>query len=443
MQVFTSILVLAIFFMAYMITDIRDYKVRKVKSITTLARIIGVNTAAAILSQDNGIAQNMLRELKNVAPEIVRADILDKNNNVFASYIREGAVNPDTALIKSHRGSLFADTLLYVEDDIINNKEFLGRVSLAIALSELTEIKRSKFKIAAILLVAALIISFFIALALQSYISKRLLYLVSTIKDFKQTEKYDVPAADNGKDEISVLVKTFNTLMKEVNESQQRKDEFIGIASHELKTPLTSIKGYLELLNAMETKGPQKQCVKKALESTRKLEKLIKDLLDVSKIQRGQLRLKMQRFNMDDLLDETIGSISMIAPLYTITREDENLGREVFADREKIEQVLINLLSNAVKYSSPQGKILVNSKNNGSELIIQVKDHGIGIPEDELIDIFDRFYTAKDSTVHISGLGLGLYICRDIVHRHNGKIWAEKEAKGSSFYFSLPRYNNA
>lgn len=442
MQVFTSIAVLAIFFTVYIYTDIRDYKERKVKSISSLAHVIGINSVSAILFQDNETAQDILAELKNVAPEIVRADILDKNNNIFAVYVRPGAANPDTALIKNQRGQVFTDTLLYVEDRIINNNEFIGRVSLVVELSELKAIKKSKFEMAAILIIAALCISFLIALAVQPYISKRLLYLVNAIKGVRQTGNYDIPITDNGKDEISVLVKTFNNLMKEVNESQQRKDEFIGIASHELKTPLTSIRGYLDLLNVMEDKQPNKQCVQKALESTHKLEKLIKDLLDVSKIQSGQLQLNMHIFDMDELLEDTIASVRMIAPTHNISRESRQPAQMIYADREKIEQVLINLLSNAVKYSAPESKVIVSSKNSGSELIIKVRDHGIGIPEDELNEIFGRFYRTKNSSVHISGLGLGLYICRDIILRHKGKIWVEKETKGSSFYFSLPLAND-
>jgi len=438
MQVFTSVIVLAIFFIAYIITDIRDYKERKIKSVTSLAHVIGINSVSAILFQDNEAAQDILSELKNVAPEIVRADILDKNNNFFAGYVRHDAGRLDTALIKKQRGPLFTDTLLFVGEDIINNNEMVGRVSLVVELSELSEIKKSRSEMAAILLIAAICISFLIAVAVQPYISKRLLHLVNAIKGVGQTGNYDIPITDNGKDEISVLVKTFNNLMKAVNESQQRKDEFIGIASHELKTPLTSIKGYLDLLNVMEDKEPNKQCVHKALESTHKLENLIKDLLDVSKIQSGQLQLNITRFNIDELIDETIASIRMVAPTHTITREGPHQAQMIYADREKIEQVLINLLSNAVKYSAPESNVIVSSKKNGEEIIVTIRDHGIGIPEDELTEIFGRFYRTKNSSVHIAGLGLGLYICRDIILRHKGKIWAEKETKGSSFYFALP-----
>jgi signal transduction histidine kinase len=442
MQVFTSVIVLAIFFIAYIFSDIRDYKERKVKSLTSLAHVIGMNSVSAILFQDNEAAKDILAELKNVAPEIVRADIMDKHHDFFAGYIKPGAGKLDTALIKNQRNPLFTDTVLFVADDIINNGEFIGRVSLVVELSELTAIKKAKFGMAAILLVAALAISFLLALAVQPYISKRLLHLVNAIKQVGKTGNYNIPISDDGKDEISILVKTFNNLMKAVNESQQRKDEFIGIASHELKTPLTSIKGYLDLLNGIEDKQLSKQCVHRALESTHKLEKLIKDLLDVSKIQSGQLQLNMSKFNMDELLDETMTSIQMVAQTHNIIREGSYSGQMIYADREKIEQVLINLFSNAVKYSAAESSVVVSSKNNSEELIIKIRDYGIGIPEDELIEIFGRFYRTKNSSVHISGLGLGLYICRDIIMRHNGNIWAERETTGSSFYFSLPLQNN-
>jgi signal transduction histidine kinase len=438
MQVFTSVIVLAIFFLAYIFTDIRDYKERKAKSVNSLAHVIGMNSISAIQFQDNEAAKEILAELKDVAPEIVQADILDSNSNFFEGYVRPGGGKLDTALIKNPISPLFTDTLLYVIDPILNNGEFIGSVSLVVELSELKTIKKAKFEMAAILLVAALCISFLIALAIQPYISKRLLTLVNTIKQVGRTGNYEIPITDNGKDEISILVKSFNNLMKAVNESQQRKDEFIGIASHELKTPLTSIKGYLDLLNVMEDKEPNKQCVHKALESTHKLENLIKDLLDVSKIQSGQLQLNIREFNMDELLDETIASIQMVAQTHTITRENQHTGQMICADREKIEQVLINLLSNAVKYSAAENKVIVSTENKGEALTIKIRDYGMGIPEDELTEIFGRFYRTKNSSVHISGLGLGLYICRDIILRHKGKIWAERETRGSSFYFALP-----
>ncbi|HMI79776.1 MAG TPA: ATP-binding protein [Ferruginibacter sp.] len=160
--------------------------------------------------------------------------------------------------------------------------------------------------------------------------------------------------------------------------------------------------------------------------------------MDVSKIQSGQLQLNITAFDINELIDETIASMQMISPSHRISRENDPGPQMVFADRQRIEQVLINILSNAVKYSPGENKVVVSTSNNGTELVVKVRDYGIGIPQEELTDIFKRFYRTKNSSVHISGFGLGLYICRDIMQRHNGKIWVEREEKGSSFYFVLP-----
>jgi signal transduction histidine kinase len=226
--------------------------------------------------------------------------------------------------------------------------------------------------------------------------------------------------------------------MEQIKESQQRKDEFIGIASHELKTPLTTIKGYIDVLNSMENQQPQKQFVEKALGSVQKLEGLIKDLLDVSKIQSGQLRLTLTRFYIDDVIDETIDAVKMVSASHKIIRKKSANKLIVSADRQRIEQVLENLLSNAIKYSPGEQEVWIDTEVAKSAVIISVKDFGKGVPKEEHQNIFERFYRSKDSSVHISGFGLGLYICRDIINRHNGKIWVESDLKGSTFYFSLP-----
>jgi signal transduction histidine kinase len=441
MQVFTSVLVLGIFFGAFVITDIRSYKQRKVDDMISLAKVIGTNSISTLQFQDNETAKNILSELHNVAPEILHAGIVDKRGRLFASYTKKGADSFHIPPALNGKEFVFIGRGLFVSGDIMNDNEKIGKVILDVELSELEQIKQSRYKIAIILLFVALGFSFLIALAIQTYISKRLLYLVNTMKEVSKTGEYNKSIADDGKDEISILITVFNNLMQQVKENQQRKDEFISIASHELKTPLTSIKGYLELLLEREDKQPNKQFAQKAWENANKLEKLIKDLLDVSKIQSGQLELSMKEFSIDDLLDETISAIQMISGTHEIIRKDNFNNEVISADRQRIEQVLTNLLSNAIKYSPGQKMVIVYSKKTETELIIKVKDFGMGIPKEEQLNIFERFYRSKNMSITISGFGLGLYICRDIIKRHNGKIWVEAEEKGSAFYFSLPLKN--
>jgi signal transduction histidine kinase len=441
MQVFTSILVLGIFIAVFVVTDIRSYKQRKVDSMISLAQVIGANSISALDFEDNQAAKDMLAELHNVAPEIIHAGIIDKKGEIFASYSKPGA---DTFRIPSFLGekkSVFANEGLIVANDIVSDNKVAGKVILEVELSELEQIKQSQYKLAAILLLVAIGFSFVIAIGTHPYISKRLLHLVNTMKEVGKTENYKKSITDDGKDEISTLIHAFNNLMQQVNENQQRKDEFISIASHELKTPLTSIKGYLQLLNEIEDKQPNKQFVQKAWENVNKLEKLIRELLDVSKIQSGQLELTMKEFNIDTLIDETIAAIQMVSGTHMISRQGNFNNEIVSADRQRIEQVLTNLLSNAIKYSPGERKVIVYSEKTAGELIIKVRDFGMGVPKEEQSDIFERFYRSKNMTMTISGFGLGLYICRDIVNRHNGRIWLEAQEKGSAFYFSLPLMN--
>jgi signal transduction histidine kinase len=258
------------------------------------------------------------------------------------------------------------------------------------------------------------------------------------MKQVSKTGKLDTLEPDNGKDEISILNKSFNKLMLQIKENQEKKDEFIGIASHELKTPLTTIKGYMDLLSMTEETQPQKLYVQKAQDSLKKLENLIKDLLDVSKIQSGQLELNITQFDIDSLLNETIAAMQLVTPTHHIVRKGETGHQLIYADRQRIEQVLVNLLSNAIKYSPGAKEVLVYSQITETELIINIEDFGSGVPVEEQINIFERFYRAKEHSVHVSGFGLGLYICSDIIKRHNGCIGVKSVDKGSVFYFSLP-----
>ena len=438
MLVFTSVLVLGIFFTVFIITDVRFYKQRKVNSMISLAQVIGSNSISTLQFQNNEAAKGILSELHNVAPEIVHAAIIDKQGKIFASYSKDGYQAFQIPATLNTRTAVFTDQYLLVRNDILFDKELLGKVILEVELSELTQIKADKVRIASISLLVAIVFTFLIAILIQTYISRRLLNVINTMKEVSSTGNYDKTITDNGKDELSTLIQVFNNLMLHVKESQQRKDEFISIVSHELKTPLTTIKGYLELLDVMEEKQPNKQFVQKGLANVKKLEKLISDLLDVSKIQSGQLKLEMNEFNIDEMVNETIAVFQMVSGNYEITRTRHLNGEIILADRHRIEQVLTNLLSNAIKYSPGEKKVIVDSQKKDGELIIRVRDYGMGVAKEEQSNIFERFYRSKHMSDTIVGFGLGLYICRDIIVRHDGKIWVEREEKGSSFYFSLP-----
>lgn len=219
------------------------------------------------------------------------------------------------------------------------------------------------------------------------------------------------------------------------------KDEFIGMASHELKTPLTSVNLYLQMLERSQEDERNKKFVKQAVNQIGKLTSLVSDLLDVSKIQTGKLILRLSNFDLDELLNEvaviileTSSSSHAIEIDYDLTAK-----KNITADRQRIEQVLINLLTNAVKYSPYSDKIMVKVIHNGDLVRVSVKDFGIGIPQAQQDKIFTRFYRIEELEPLYSGLGIGLYISSEIIARHGGKLWVEsRQGEGSTFLFEIP-----
>jgi signal transduction histidine kinase len=438
MQVFTSVIVFGIVFGVFIITDVNSYKQRKVDSMISLAKVLGTNSISSIQFQDPEAARVMLEELRTVSPEIVHAEITNKEGQVFASYSKPGTNTFAIPAVLHGKHYAFTDQQLFVSNPIVSNKEVIGTVYLEVQLTELQQIIQYKYELAFILLLVALVFSFLIAVLVQGYLSTRLLKLVNAVIKIRKTGEITKAVEDKGRDEIATLIQAFNKMMEEIEESQKKKDEFIGIASHELKTPLTSIKGYVEMLDMMEQEQPKKQFVQKTLGNINKLERLVKDLLDVSKIQSGQLQLEMKEFDMDELLNETMNASQMVSETHKIIRKGALLNEMVYGDRQRIEQVLLNLLSNAIKYSPGENTVIVETEKTEKELIIKIRDYGIGVAPEEQTNIFERFYRSNTVAVHISGFGLGLYICRDIINRHYGRIWVESNGKGSVFNFSLP-----
>jgi PAS domain S-box-containing protein len=232
-----------------------------------------------------------------------------------------------------------------------------------------------------------------------------------------------------------------STDIQDIKEQEQQKDFFISMASHELKTPVTSIKGYVQLLQSAY-KNSEDPFLTKSLTVINKqistLTVLIADLLDVSKIKSGNLVLNHENFDMSELVEEVLEHIQHINPdhkfIYTAFTVD------VYADRERISQVIINFLNNAIKYAPDSKEIVVKSYIENSEVIVLVQDFGIGIGKAEQERIFERFYRVEGKNEKtFPGFGIGLFICAEIIERHKGNIGVRSElGSGSDFYFSLP-----
>lgn len=225
-----------------------------------------------------------------------------------------------------------------------------------------------------------------------------------------------------------------------VVELLKQKDDFMSIASHELKTPITSLQASLQLLDKLKDDTGNKMfpiLIAQANKSMGKVNILISDLLNVSKINHGQLHTSMNLFPIAKLIDECCTHIRTEDNYTLRTTGDKNL--KVYADIDRIEQVLINLVNNAVKYAPLSKEIIIDISRHEGMVKVSVKDKGPGIRKDMLPDLFDRYYRVDSSGSQYSGLGLGLYICAEIIKKHGGGIGVDSEVgEGSTFWFTLP-----
>jgi PAS domain S-box-containing protein len=224
-------------------------------------------------------------------------------------------------------------------------------------------------------------------------------------------------------------------LLQEVSLLNKRKDEFIGFASHELKTPLTTLKGFIEI--ALQGGIQTEQLVPKAKKQIERLETIISDLLDISRIQAGKLELIFKRASLFSLIKDSLDLVDSSNHNLEVKYPAEDI--YVCVDGNKISQVLVNLLSNAIKYSDHNTSINLQAEVLGDVVQIRVTDKGRGIAQDDLSRIFDQYYRAPGPKKEVKGVGLGLFISKVIIEAHGGRIWAESElGKGSLFAIQFP-----
>ena len=241
-------------------------------------------------------------------------------------------------------------------------------------------------------------------------------------------------------------VKGFFSMVDDITERkaiEQMKSEFISIASHEMRTPLTSIHGVVKLLCAGrlgELSEAGSKMAKMALRNSDRLVNLVSDILDLERMKSGRDEITKVDCNSTQSIERAIDTVSSMAKEKNIVLETNAKSNEFLGDRDRLTQALTNLLSNAIKFSPENSKVTIASRLEDDKILFSVTDRGRGIPADKLETIFERFQQvdASDSRKK-GGTGLGLAICRHIIEQHGGKIWVESiYGKGSTFYFTIP-----
>ena len=222
---------------------------------------------------------------------------------------------------------------------------------------------------------------------------------------------------------------------------QERNDTFVSMASHELKTPVTTVKTLVQILQKRFEGSEDTMLIEYLARMGQQIDQLtnlVSNLLDISKIKAGKFEVDEGLFTIDGPVKEIVEIYQLLSPNHTILLRGTTHAK-VKASREHIGQVLINLMVNAIKYSPSANEIIITLKETPTEVIVSVKDFGIGIDKSNQARIFERFFQVKNKIgQNFSGLGMGLYIAAAIVERYRGRLWVESNGKGSTFFFSLP-----
>ena len=249
---------------------------------------------------------------------------------------------------------------------------------------------------------------------------------------------------DSREREIKLLEET--SQMEALNELERLKTDFLATVSHKLRTPLTLITGYAELLSSREKLSPRGQeMAQTALRESQRMASLVDDLLDLSRMETEGLELHKEPVNLIRLIEERLAYFSVLSPRHHLETRIPHGLPWIMADRARISQAINNLLDNAIKYSPNGGTVTVELLRQATAVVVSVEDKGVGITPEKQKLLFTKFYRADEFLkLAVRGAGVGLALCKYIVEAHGGRIWAEsQEDLGSTFSFSLPIYQNA
>jgi len=291
-------------------------------------------------------------------------------------------------------------------------------------------------------LILSLVLSLFlpVVLYISTSLTKNITELEKTMEKVREGN-LNVRADIKSDDEIGKLADTFNRMVEDLKKLDKMKSEFVNIAAHELKTPLIPIIGYIELLLSKDLPKDVKEKLEIILKAAKREQKLVDDLLNISRLEAGTMEFDMSPIDMKKLIESCANQM-----LPKIKEKGLELVLDlpeklpvIKGDEFRLSQVLTNLLDNAIKFTE-KGKITVRARQEGDNLIVSIEDTGIGIAKEHMPKLFTKFFQAEMSAKRRhEGTGLGLAISKGIIEAHGGKIWAESElGKGSVFSFSLP-----
>jgi signal transduction histidine kinase len=449
--IFASVLVTLSVALALIATfEIRSLRRAVVSETSLLAAMVSDYAAVDMAFDDRTEATRTLETLAKV-PDVVHATLYDVRGQKFATFRRPEAADtviPESIVDVPVTTSFVGDEYIDAREPVAHDGVRYGTLQLRASTATLRERTRAYLVGAAVVtaVIAALALAF--AVLLQRTISRPILELTQVARTVAEKGDYAVRAPAHRGDELGVLAAAFNVMLAEVKRRQneaeaaiQVRDDFLSVASHEFYTPLTSLKLSLQKLQSMpdaKIDDVQLRVVKIAAKQSDRLERLVTELLDVTRLRRGKIELALEDVDLAELIHEVADrfapQLGRSGSELAITATTPLVGKW---DRSRLDQVISNLMSNAVKFG--EGKpIEIQANVVGETALLVVRDHGRGIPSAKLSRIFEPYERAV-SVAHYGGLGLGLYISRSLVELHGGTIRAESvEGESATFIVELP-----
>ena len=479
----SALLLACIAFFAY---DLYTFRVGILGNLSTEAQILGSNTVSALVFNDPHAAGNTLSAL-NTSPHVIYSAIYTPDGQIFAGYWRDGGGKPlpmPAIPVGQTQAHWFANGKIVLVQAIIFQGKLTGFVYILSDLKAINDRLKSYALIAAAVLLLSLIVALLISRMSQRVISSPVVHLAETVRVVSHNKDYSIRAAATGnRDEVSTLIEAFNEMLgqiqerdtalrqardeleqrvlerttelavankeldlrnREVERATQLKSKFLASMSHELRTPLNAIVGFSDLL-AEQTAGQlndkQNRFVHHIKQGSTHLLQLINDILDLSKIEAGQLEFHCEAFQIGEALPEVLSTIRPLAMAKHITVQEKIASEAgIFADRVRFKQILYNLLSNAVKFTPKEGRIDIECFEKGDAVCVAVADTGIGIRREDQKLVFEEFRQVEGTNANThEGTGLGLAITKRLVEQQRGEIALESElGKGSRFTVTLP-----
>lgn len=438
MQVLTCLSTFGIFILLTLWTGFQPYKDENINNLNSLARYAAFEFGSTVATQNPDSIRSILSKFIDVNPRLLVAGLQHGEGILWVGDMSEVSEPEVASKFLPEAKGRFTNGRLYLKTRITGQ---MGNELVFYFIADATRLQLRKWNtilMGSLLFVLSLAVALLIASPIRLSLSRRIGRLVKSITNITSTGDYSRPLASPGNDELTVLVNSFNDLMTEVKNNSDRKDEFVGIASHELKTPLTAIKGYIHLAQESGTAADTKVLLKNADRAILKMEGLIRDLIEVSQIQAGSFTCEEKKLNVVALLHATTEDVRSANPVRKISLMGAPHQFMVSGDQRRLAQVIRKLLGNALRFSNAPAEVAVSYSISEKEITVRIRDFGRGVPSEDNLRIFERFYQPVRIGQYGAGFGIGLYISKAIIECHKGKIWMENEIDGSSFYFTLP-----